>query len=116
MNSLLLSGTSIIGTDVKNLAGEDLGSIKDLMVDTASGKVDYVVLSFGGFLGMGDKYFAVPWNSFSVDTKEEVFILDIAKERLEEAPGFDKNNWPDHASTYFGSVNKFYSNQHHTVL
>lgn len=116
MSNNLLSGTSIIGTDVKNHANEDLGNIKDLMIDTATGNVDYAVLSFGGFLGMGDKYFAVPWASFTIDRKEEKFILDIAKERLEEAPGFDKENWPDHASSYFGTVSEFYSNNRQTVL
>lgn len=116
MNNILLSATSINGTDVKNHAGEDLGHIKDLMIDTTSGKVEYAVLSFGGFLGMGDKYFAVPWASFSIDRKEEKFVLDISKERLEDAPGFDKENWPDHPSAYFSTVSEFYSTQRQTVL
>ncbi len=110
MKNTLLSGSSIIGTDVKNHAGDDLGKIKDLMIDTASGEINYAVLSFGGFIGMGDKYFAVPWSSFTINRLDETFLLDIAKERLEEAPGFDKDNWPDHASSYLDTVGAFYSN------
>ncbi len=109
MNHLLLSATSVNGTDVRNRMGDDLGHIKDLMIDTETGMIEYAVLSFGGFLGMGDKLFAVPWNAFTIDTVKEEFVLDVTRERLEEAPGFDKDNWPDHAaSEYFQQVNEFY--------
>ena len=60
MNNRLLSSSSFAGPDVKNLVGENLGEVKELMINTNTGKVEYAVLSFGGFLGMGDKYFAVP--------------------------------------------------------
>ena len=108
MNIRLLSSSSIAGTDVKNLVGENLGEVKELMINTNTGKVEYAVLSFGGFLGMGDKYFAVPWNAFNVDRVEEELILDASKERLENAPGFDKDNWPSTASPYFKSVSDYY--------
>jgi sporulation protein YlmC with PRC-barrel domain len=86
---------------VRNPQGEDLGKIEDFMLDTESGRIEYAVLSFGGFLGMGDKLFAVPVQAFRVDTANEWFVLDTDKERLENAPGFDKNNWPSTADTSF---------------
>jgi len=107
--STILSSSSINGTSVKNASGDDLGNIKDLMIDTGNGKITYAVLSFGGFLGLGDKYFAIPWSSLSVNTQDETMILDISQERLKDAPGFDKDNWPDQASDYYSSVNTFYT-------
>ena len=68
------------------------------MLDTATGKVCYAVLSFGGVLGIGSKLFAVPWNALKLDTEEKHFVLNVDKERLENAPGFDKDNWPDMAN------------------
>ena len=81
---------------VENTAGEDLGKIEDLMIDSATGRVAYAVLSFGGFLGFGDKLFAIPWSKLSSDpVKDKTFILNVPKERLDKARGFDKNNWPN---------------------
>jgi sporulation protein YlmC with PRC-barrel domain len=102
----VLSADSLQGTHVKNARGDALGEIKALMIDLASGRVAYAVLAFGGFLGLGDKYFAVPWSAMALDTEDEKFILDVSKEQLQAAKGFDKNDWPDfadptfHAATY----------------
>ncbi len=93
----VLSASTISGDAVKNRKGEDLGTIKDLMIDTGSGRVAYAVLSFGGFLGMGDKLFAVPFKALDLDTNNHCFHLDVDKERLEKAHGFDPNHWPDMA-------------------
>lgn len=106
----VLSSSSIVGTNVVNTANESMGDIKDLMIDLRTGEIQYAVLSFGGFLGMGDKLFAVPMNAFDIDTYDEKFVLDVNKERLENAPGFDKDNWPgtndnkfvDSVYTYYG--------------
>jgi sporulation protein YlmC with PRC-barrel domain len=95
----VLSGTTIIGDHVRNAAGEDLGKIEDLMIDLESGQIAYAVLSFGGFLGMGDKLFAIPWRALTVDIENKMFVLNVDKKKLEAAPGFDKNNWPDSANT-----------------
>lgn len=100
-SSPLLSASSLDGDTVKNAQGEDLGNIKDIMIDTETGEVAYYVLSFGGFLGMGDKLFAIPPQSISVDTEEECLVLNVDKERLEDAPGFDKDNWPNMADPSF---------------
>lgn len=91
----VLSASTISGDSVRNSAGDDLGNIKDLMIDLSSGRVAYAVLSFGGFLGMGDKLFAVPFKALQCNTSDHCFQLDIAKEQLEKAHGFDQNNWPD---------------------
>ena len=97
----ILSADSIINDSVRNGQNEDLGHIKDIMIDTETGQVNYYVLSFGGFLGMGDKYFAVPPKAMSVDTKNECMVLNVDKERLKDAPGFDKNDWPNMADSSF---------------
>jgi sporulation protein YlmC with PRC-barrel domain len=107
-----LSSSTIQGTDVVNLRGENLGDIKEIMIDTNSGQVSYVVLSFGGFLGIGDKYFAIPWDVFSIDTEKKNFVVDVTKEKLENAPGFDKDNWPSNANhDYLVEVYRYYGYQ-----
>ena len=111
-----LSSTSIQGTNVVNFKRQDLGKIQDLMIDPQSGRVIYAVLDFGGFLGIGDKLFAVPMQAFSVDRVNEVFSLDIDKERLENAPGFDKDNWPSTADNAFLDTVYDYYNVNRTVL
>lgn len=106
----VLSTSTLNGDSVINAQGEDLGEIKDIMVDTSSGKVEYAVLSFGGFLGMGDKLFAVPWNALQVDQQNKKFRLNVNKEELKEAPGFDKDNWPNFADSSFREpIDSFYS-------
>ncbi len=89
-----ISATTAIGDDVKNSMGEDLGEIKEIMLDTDSGRIAYAVLSFGGLFGLGDKLFAIPWEALTLDAENHTFILDVKKEKLEQAPGFDKDNWP----------------------
>lgn len=90
----VLSATTIIGDEVRNSRGENLGEVEELMFDLDKGRIAYAVLSFGGFLGMGDKLFAIPWEALAVDTENERIVLDVEKEKLENAPGFDKDNWP----------------------
>jgi len=99
----VLSASSISGDPVRNAAGEDLGHIEDLMIDLTSGKVAYAVLSFGGFLGMGDKLFAIPWNALTVDEDEQCVVLNVDKNTIENAPGFDKGNWPDFSDQSWGT-------------
>lgn len=90
-----LSTSTLTGDDVVNAEGEDLGTIEDFMIDLQNGRVDYAVLSFGGFLGMGDKLFAIPFELIDVDFENERVSLDVDRETLEGAPGFDKDDWPD---------------------
>ncbi len=99
----VLSASTIIGDSVRNSDNEDLGNIEDVMVDMNSGRIAYAVLSFGGFLGMGDKLFAIPWHALRVLPEEHAFLLEVDKDTLKSAPGFDKDNWPDMADPRFGS-------------
>jgi sporulation protein YlmC with PRC-barrel domain len=111
MTPRVLSASSLKGTTVRNLSDEDIGKIKDLMIDWENGSVAYAVLSFGGFLGLGEKLFAVPLESLKFDKRDgnEVAIIDINKEKLENAPGFDPDNWPQDADyTFIDSVYAHY--------
>lgn len=108
----MLSAGTINGTDVKSPSGESLGDIKELMVDLSSGKVAYAVISFGGLLGIGNKLFAVPLAALKQDAGNKCFVMDATKERLENAHGFDKDNWPDFADrTWQTEVHKHYDTQ-----
>ena len=93
----LMGANTLVGDHVYNHEGEDIGDIKEIMLDMRSGKVRYAVLSFGGFFGMGDKLFAVPWPALTLDTKNKRFLLKVEKDILENAPGFDKGKWPNMA-------------------
>ena len=90
----VMDANTLAGDTVVNPAGEDLGKIKAIMLDVAHGRVAYAVLSFGGFLGAGNKLFAIPWKALTLDPVEKRFVLDASKERLEAARGFDKDHWP----------------------
>jgi len=98
----VLSATTLLGDKVTNPQGEDLGEIKELMIDPHSGRVAYAVLSFGGFLGLGDKLFAIPFTSLKLKADKKHFVLDVPQERLKNAPGFDKNDWPNVADRKWG--------------
>lgn len=90
-----LAATSIIGDKVHNEKDEHMGKIADIMIDITSGKIEYVVIEFGGFLTIGQKYFAIPFALLQVDPVKKAFILNQPKETLEKAPGFDMNHWPE---------------------
>jgi len=105
----LMGAETLIGNDVYNSQEEDLGDIKEIMLDVHNGKISYAVLSFGGVLGLGEKLFAVPWSAMRLDTINKRFVLDIGKERLDNAPGFDKDDWPDMADqTWQTNVHAYY--------
>jgi len=91
----LMGADTLIGDDVVNGAEENLGDIKEIMLDMNTGQVAYAVLAFGGFLGLHEKLFAVPWQALHLDTLNKRFVLDVSKERLEKAPGFNPDAWPD---------------------
>lgn len=89
--------SKLIGNKVVNPSGELLGNLKELVFDVEDGRIAYAVLSFGGFMGVGDKLFALPWEALVLNPDDDTFILDVEKEVLREAPGFDKDHWPDDA-------------------
>lgn len=101
--------SSITGSAVRNLKGDELGKIEDLMMDTASGRIAYVVLAYGGFLGMGGKFFAIPWEALMRRSNDEEYIPDLDEEVLKNAPGFDKDHWPTTVdTTWLSSVYTHY--------
>lgn len=89
-----LTASSIIGDKVHDDKDESMGKIEDIMIDITAGKIDYVVVEFGSFLGMGVKYFAIPFNMLQVNEGKKIFIFKGTKEMLENAPGFDLDHWP----------------------
>jgi sporulation protein YlmC with PRC-barrel domain len=105
----LMGAETLIGNDVYNDSGEELGDIKEIMLDVRTGNVRYAVLSFGSFLGMGAKLFAVPWDALTLDTENKRFLLTVDKDRLKQAPGFDKDKWPNMADqTWAGGIHAWY--------
>lgn len=90
-----VKASSIIGTSVVNPGHESLGDIKEMVIDPRTGKVAYAVVSFGGFLGMGAKLFAIPFSAFVYNVSENEYVLDVTKDRLKSAPGFDSDHWPE---------------------
>jgi sporulation protein YlmC with PRC-barrel domain len=97
--------SQLIGMDIQNSQGEDVGEIHDLVIDGNSGQVKYAAVSYGGFLGVGDKLFAVPFEAFKVrrqaDDDEYMLTLNVTQQQLEGAQGFDDETWPDFANRDF---------------
>lgn len=96
-----LTATSIIGDKVQNKQGEGLGKIKDIMLNVQTGAIEYYIVEFGGFLGIGEKFFAIPFALLTVDPTKQVYIFDQSREKLEQAPGFDKDHWPETNIHYY---------------
>ncbi|TJZ72895.1 PRC-barrel domain-containing protein [Chitiniphilus eburneus] len=105
----LMLADSLEGDDVVNSQGEKLGDIKGIMLDVQRGRIAYAVLSVGGFLGIGDKLFAIPWGAFTLDADNKRFILEADKSQFKEADGFDKDHWPSMADpTWANQVHAAY--------
>lgn len=101
INQPLLSASTLNGNDVKNAQGDNLGHVKDIMLDTENNRVAYYVLSFGGLFGVGDKLFAIPPEAMKLNTNDKHFVLNIDEERLKNAEGFNKDQWPNMADATF---------------
>lgn len=107
---LALSAHTLIGDVIRNKQNEEIGRVEEIMIDIHTGRVAYVVMSEGGFLGLGDRLFAVPWTALEVDTARRCLILDADKKLLENAPGFDKNHWPEMPSgQWYHEVYRYYN-------
>jgi sporulation protein YlmC with PRC-barrel domain len=94
----IIAASKVSGTNVYNAAGEKLGSVYDVLIDKVSGKADYAILSFGGFLGIGDKYHPLPWNQLKYDTYQGGYIVNLDRDRLEGAPAYaagEMTSWDD---------------------
>lgn len=109
MSSRIVNAKDVTGAEVRNPQDENLGKIEALMIDKVSGEVSQVVLSFGGFLGMGNKLFALPWSILHFDADKDCFIISVDKEKLKNAPGFDKDAWPDMVNTNWSTqIHQYY--------
>lgn len=103
--------TDLIGKNVVNNSSENLGKLEDIVVDAANGRISYGVLSFGGFLGMGDKLFAIPWESLQLPADAKNLVLNVDKDRFKTAEGFDKKNWPNFADEQWATKTYKYYEQ-----
>lgn len=105
----LMGADTLIGDHVHNHENEHLGEIKEIMLDMRDGTIAYAILSSGGLLTLGEKLFAVPWNLLQLDTVNKRFTLDMSKERIENAPGFDTDHWPDMSDPHWRhEIERFY--------
>src|SRR5258708_37903191 len=91
----LISSQKVDGTSVYNRNGDSLGSVDHLMIDKYTGHVEYAVMSFGGFLGIGDSYHPLPWHALTYDTGQGGYVVDVDRSRLERAPRYTRSNAPD---------------------
>jgi sporulation protein YlmC with PRC-barrel domain len=110
-NEMIRRTSKIEGCTVRTLGDDKVGTIKDIMLDAETGEVVYAVLAVdSGFLNLDSKYFAIPWSAFSFNSHyDDAFILDVNKEKLENSPGFDKDNWPTGPQTEFiNEMNSYY--------
>ena len=98
----LISSNKVEGTAVYNRQGERLGSIYNFMVDKRSGQVEYAVLSFGGFLGIGEDYYPLPWKALTYDTSQGGYVVDLDKDRLRDAPNYAASDNPDWRDPDYG--------------
>jgi len=112
---VILSAGTLCGNDVCNKKEESLGTVQDIMLDIDSGRIRYAVMSSGGFLGMGDRLFAVPWGALKLDSHNKRFILDVDAERVKAAPGFDKDHWPNMADPAWATDLHAYYGTHHEL-
>jgi PRC-barrel domain len=100
----VIAAAKVQGTSVTNPARENLGSIRDVVLDKYEGTVRYAVLEFGGFLGLGTKLFAVPWELLRYNEDADAYVLNVQKDVLKAAPGFDSNDWPDMGAVAFDAT------------
>lgn len=105
----LISADKVTGTSVYNRQGENLGSIYDIMVNKTSGQVAYAIMSFGGFLGMGESYHPLPWRALAYDTRQGGYVIDADRSRLENAPYYGAGTDPDWSDrTYTKGIDTYY--------
>ncbi len=105
----LMGVHTLIGDKVCNLKQEPLGDIKEIFVDTSTGRITFAVLSSNGLFTMGDKMLPVPWAALKLDQDNHCFVLDIRKDRFEDAPGFDVQNWPNMADQVWSArIHRYY--------
>ena len=106
--SELIASNKVEGTRVYNRQGENLGTVHNFMVNKRSGQVEYAVMSFGGFLGMGESYHPLPWKSLTYDTRQGGYVVDIDKNKLQAAPSYKAGEEPTYDRAYGQRVYEHY--------
>ena len=109
----LIASDKVEGTAVYNRAGERLGSVHNVMIDKYSGQVAYAVMSFGGFLGIGERYHPLPWKALTYDTNLGGYVVDVSREQLERAPSYARDETPWATPGYGRSVSDYYGMPYH---
>lgn len=105
----VMAASTLEGDKVMCSDAEEAGKIKEIMLDVFSGRIAYAVMSVGGFLGIGDKLLAIPWNALTLDTDRKCFQLSVPSEAVKNAPGFDKDHWPSMADvTWASELHNYY--------
>jgi hypothetical protein len=104
----LIASNKVEGTPVYNRAGEQLGTVYNFMVDKISGQVAYAVMSFGGFLGLGESYHPLPWRALTYDTRLSGYVVDIDKDRLAQSPSHRADEDPFADDAYGAEVDAYY--------
>jgi uncharacterized protein YrrD len=104
----LIAGQNVEGTTVFNLAGDKLGTVEDIMIDKVSGRAIYAVMSFGGFLGMGEKFHPLPWATLKYDEQKGGFVVNLDKKVLEGAPNYDVDSEFEWTPDYGRKVDSYY--------
>lgn len=105
----LIAADRVEGTDVYNRQGEKLGSVDDIMLDKVSGKAIYAIMSFGGFLGIGEKYHPLPWSTLRYDESMGGYVVDLDKRVLENAPSYAMDEDFLWTPEYGRNVDKYYN-------
>lgn len=107
----IVRSCDVVGVTVKNYAKENLGKVYEIVLDKFSGQAEYVVLESGAILGLGGKFFAIAWKALKYIVDENAFIVNLDKEQLQNAPGFDKDNWPQsYDKTWGAKISQYYNN------
>lgn len=110
MSASVVKSAEVLGVSVENSQNEKLGKIEELVIDKLNGNIKYVVLSFGGILGLGEKLFAIPWRILRYNDDRDCFVINVSKDKLKNAEGFNKDSWPDMANeTWSDKINSYYN-------
>ena len=104
----LIAADKVSGTNVYNPAGDNLGTIDDIMIDKASGRAIYAVMSFGGFLGIGENYYPLPWATLKYDARKGGYVVNLDKNKLEGAPSYDHSSVFEWTPAYGRKVDSYY--------
>jgi len=104
----LIAAGSVKGSNVYDLSGEKIGEIDDLMIDKISGRAIYAVMAFGGFLGVGENYYPLPWGSLKYDVRLDGYVVALSREQLEAAPKYDRNTAFEWTPDFGRQVDQYY--------